>query len=61
MEKRDVSELGAEQGNQVDGRFDVSGGEFVPPARKSANRITVHDGSAPPPNAADARSKGRAT
>jgi hypothetical protein len=60
LEQRDVASLGAERGNQVDGRFDVSGGEFIPPAREPANRITIHDGSEPPPNSAERLPKGKA-
>jgi hypothetical protein len=60
LEPRDVSELGAERGDQVDGRFDVSGGAFPHPTRHPA-RVVPHDGSKPRPNSAERRPRARAS
>jgi hypothetical protein len=60
LEQRDVSELGAERGNQVDGRFDLVASEFPHPTRHPAS-VIPHDGSKPVPNSAERLPKGRAS
>jgi hypothetical protein len=62
LEPSDIAALGAERGDQKDGRFDVSGGfKGITDRPVPKNVITLHDGSKPAPNSAESKPVGRST